>query len=68
MRLRPGWLDFSSLISTHRDDHLLVGTVSVPIRTDSFAVHAVSEKRHVGRILCSAAVPVTVDNDVCARP
>lgn len=32
-----------SLISMHRGDHLLVGTKPVPIRTDPFAVHAVSE-------------------------
>lgn len=51
-----------SLISMHRDDHRLVGTVSVPIRTDPFGVHAVSEKRRVGRILCSAPFPVAVDN------
>jgi hypothetical protein len=48
------------------DDHPLVGTVSVPIHTDPFAVHAVSEERRVGRqdFTCS----VTIYNDVCVRP
>jgi len=66
MHRRLGLGAVASLISTHWVDHLLVGTTSVPICTDPFAVHAVSEETPAAP-LCAALVRVAVDNDVCGR-